>query len=151
MAEKQMQQIVRIAGVDIDASKPLGHQLTNIRGVGTSYANLICNILGISKLKKGSELSDEEIKRIEKALSNPEEFGAPSWMINRRKDPESGADMHLIGNDLKFTQDNDIKTMRKIRSYKGIRHSSRLPVRGQKTKSNFRSNKGKAMGVKRKK
>ena len=52
--------------------------------------------------------------------------------------------------DLRFIQDNDIKMMKKIKSYKGIRHMFRLPVRGQCTRSNFRKNKGKGMGVKRK-
>jgi small subunit ribosomal protein S13 len=49
-----------------------------------------------------------------------------------------------------FTKDNDIKLMRKIKSYKGTRHSAGQPVRGQRTKSNFRKSKGKVMGVKRK-
>ena len=49
-----------------------------------------------------------------------------------------------------FTQDNDIKMMKKMRSYKGIRHSLGLPVRGQRTKSNFRKNKGKVLGVRKK-
>ena len=51
---------------------------------------------------------------------------------------------------MSFTQDNDIKMLKKIKSYKGIRHSLGLPVRGQRTRSNFRKNKGKVMGVKRK-
>jgi small subunit ribosomal protein S13 len=70
-------------------------------------------------------------------------------MLNRRKDMETGEDRHLTTADLKFFNDNDIKMMKKMRSYKGIRHMEGLPVRGQKTKSKFRKNKGKVMGVKR--
>jgi hypothetical protein len=55
--------------------------------------------------------------------------------------------VHKIGADLKFTQENDIRFMKKIRCYKGIRHSMGQPVRGQRTKSNFRKNKGKVTGV----
>ncbi len=76
-------------------------------------------------------------------------FGTPVWMLNRRKDLELGEDRHLITSDLTFTQDNDIKMLKKIRSYKGVRHILGQPVRGQRTKSNFRKNKGKVhLGVK---
>jgi small subunit ribosomal protein S13 len=148
MAEnKELKQIVRIAGFDVDGSKPIYHQLRRVRGVSANYANMICVLIGLQKSKKSGELSDEEIKRIEDAISNPVKYGAPVWMINRRKDPETGAEIHLIGNDLRFVQDNDIKIMKKIRSYRGVRHSLGQPVRGQKTKSNFRKNKGKVQGV----
>jgi len=142
----ELRQLVRIANVDMDGSKPIYHQLTRVRGVGKTFANMICSLIGLNKLKKAGELSEEDVNRIEKALSNTSEFGAPVWMLNRRKDPETGKDMHLIGNDLRFVQDNDIKLMKKIRSYKGVRHSLGQPVRGQRTKSNFRRNKGKVVG-----
>jgi small subunit ribosomal protein S13 len=147
MAEKELKQLVRISNVDVDGAKPIYHQLTKVRGVGTTYSNMILTLLGISKQKKAGELSEEELKRIEHAISAPGEYGAPSWIVNRQKDPETGKDMHLIGNDLRFVQENDIKMMKKIRSYKGVRHSYGQPVRGQKTKSNFRKNKGKVQGV----
>ena len=150
MTTKEINQIVRIGGVDLNGEKPVNHELTNVKGVGVAYSNMICNLVGIPKLKKSGELSEEEIKRIEEALNNPINFGAPSWMLNRRKDPETGKDIHVVSNDLKFIKDNDIKMMRKIKSYKGVRHSSGLPVRGQKTKSNFRKNKGKVASVKKK-
>ncbi len=72
-------------------------------------------------------------------------------MLNRRKDVETGEDKHIVTTDINFVNDNDIKVMKMIRCYKGIRHSMGLPVRGQKTRSNFRKNKGKVMGVKRSK
>ena len=148
--KKELKQIIRITGVDLNGYKPIYHQLTKIKGVGNSFAFMICNLIGLQKTKKAGELTDEEVKRIEKVISNPTEFGAPEWMFNRRKDPETGNNIHIVTSDLKFTQDNDIKLMRKIKSYRGIRHSSGLPVRGQKTKSNFRRNKGKVASVKKK-
>jgi len=148
---QEFRQIIRIGGVDLDGNKPVSHQLTRVPGVSVNFSNMICSLVTVSKIKKAGDLSDEEVKRLDDALSNPSKFGAPSWMLNRRKDPETGEDVHLVSADLKFVQGNDIKIMRKIKSYKGVRHSARLPVRGQKTKSNFRSNKGKVAGVKRKK
>ena len=66
------------------------------------------------------------------------------FLINGYKDPETGADHHLVGADVKFTVENDIKTQRRIKSYIGVRHASGLPVHGQRTQGNFRKNKGKA-------
>jgi small subunit ribosomal protein S13 len=148
---KELRQIVRISGFDLDGTKSVGHQLTRVKGVGVSYANAICIVLSLNKSIKSGELSDEQLAKIEKVLADPHQFKIPEWMLNRKKDPETGENRHLVGSDLKFIQDNDIKMMRKIRCYKGIRHSQGLPVRGQKTKSNFRRNKGKAMGVHKKK
>ena len=73
-------------------------------------------------------------------------------MLNRRKNYDDGKDYHIIGGNLSFAEDNDLKRMKKTRSYKGVRHGLGLPVRGQKTRSNFRKNKGKvSLGVIRKK
>ena len=84
-------------------------------------------------------------------LSNPKKFNVPLWLLNRRKDPETNEDKHIITDDMRFIQENDVKILKKIKSYKGVRHMHGLPTRGQRTKSNFRRNKGNVIGVKRKK
>ena len=83
-------------------------------------------------------------------MKSPLESGMPLWMVNRRRDYEDNKDKHLVTTDLMFTKDNDLKRLKKIKSYRGVRHTQGLPVRGQRTKSNFRKSKGKVMGVKRK-
>jgi small subunit ribosomal protein S13 len=70
-------------------------------------------------------------------------------MVNRRYDYETGQNKHLLSGDLQYTIENDIKMMKKMKCYKGVRHILGQPVRGQRTRSNFRRNKGKVMGVKR--
>ena len=96
------------------------------------------------------KLSDEEAKRLDEVVQNPQKYDIPSWLINRRKDPETGEDQHLLMGDLQFAKENDIKMLKKIKSYKGLRHQWGLTVRGQRTKSNFRKNKGKVhLGVKK--
>ena len=70
-------------------------------------------------------------------------------MKNRRSDPETGVTSHLYGSDLDMKKEFDIKRMKKIKSYKGIRHTMKLPVRGQRTRSHFRKG-GKAVGVMKK-
>jgi len=73
-------------------------------------------------------------------------------MANRRRDLETNENKHLIVADLDYTRENDIKRLRKLKTYKGDRHSKGLPARGQRTRSNFRKNKGKVtLGVQRKK
>ena len=83
--------------------------------------------------------------------NDPLKYNAPSWILNRRKNYEDGKDYHIITGNLSFAEENDVKKLKKIRSYRGVRHGMGLPVRGQRTKSNFRRNKGKgSLGVKKK-
>ncbi|MBI2659878.1 30S ribosomal protein S13 [Candidatus Woesearchaeota archaeon] len=153
MPEEQKQELkyfVRIANTDLDGNKSVGQALIKIKGLSFMFSNAVLNIAGIEKMKKTGYLSDAEASKIDEIIKDPSKFGIPQWLFNRKKDPEDGADKHLVGTTLAFTHDNDIKMMKKIKSYKGIRHMLGLPVRGQRTKSNFRKNKGKVLGVKRK-
>ena len=65
-------------------------------------------------------------------------------------DFETGEDKHLIGADLELRKEFDIKRLKKIKTYKGYRHGAKLPLRGQRTKGNFRRNKAKGVGIKKK-
>ena len=153
MAEEQKQELkyfVRIANTDLDGNKPIQLALTKIKGISYMFSNAICNVAGIGKTKKAGYLSDDEASKIDEIIKEPSKFKIPSWLFNRKRDPEENLDKHLVGSTLSFVQDNDIKMMKKMKSYKGIRHSLGLPVRGQRTRSNFRKNKGKVMGVKKK-
>ena len=153
MPEEQKQELkyfVRIANTDLDGNKPIHHALIKIKGISYMFSNAICNVAGIEKTKKAGYLSDDEANKIDEIIKEPSKFKIPSWLFNRKKDPEENLDKHLVSSTLSFIQDNDIKMMKKMKSYKGIRHSLGLPVRGQRTRSNFRRNKGKVMGVKKK-
>ena len=148
--KQELKYFVRISNTDLDGNKLVYNSLTRIKGISYMFSNAILNTAGIDKIKKTGALTDNEVAKIDEIIKDPAKFKLPSWLFNRKKDPEDGSDKHLIGSVLSFTQDNDIKMMKKIKSYKGIRHSLGLPVRGQRTRSNFRRNKGKVMGVKRK-
>jgi small subunit ribosomal protein S13 len=93
-------------------------------------------------------LPDEKINDLKKVI---EEASAnlPVWMMNRRKDIETGQDKHVMGMDLAMILREDLDLMKKMRSYKGIRHERGLRVRGQKTRSTGRT--GAIVGVSRKK
>lgn len=148
---KNYRHIVRVANTDLDGAKPVYHALNKIKGVSFMFANAVCKFSDIDYKKRTGELSETEIEKLNKILNNPLDSGFPEWMLNRRKDIETGDDKHIIGADLKWQIENDLKQMKKMRSYKGVRHMSGLTVRGQKTKNNFRKKKGKtSLGVQRK-
>ncbi len=150
MAEdKNFKYIVRIVNTDIDGNKKIGTALTKIKGIGFMFSNAVLNKLKIDKEKKTGNLSDSEISELNKIVRNPHEYNLPNWLLNRRKDMETGEDKHLLAADLDFTRTADIRALQKIKSYRGLRHMWGVPVRGQKTKSNFRRNKGKVRGVQR--
>lgn len=147
---ERQRQIVRLYNTDVDGEKHVLFAMRKIKGVSESFANAILMQTGIDRTKKASDLSDADIERIEKALDNAH-ASLPSWMLNRRKDYETGNDTHLFLADLTFSVQKDLRRLSKVKSYRGLRHQVGLPVRGQRTRSNFRRNKGKAAAVKRKK
>lgn len=141
-------QLVRILNVDITGEKPTYTALTKIKGVSYSFANAICNVLSLDKNKKIGELSDAEIKKAEDVIKNPSKFKIPSYLLNRRKDFDSGEDKHITSTDVNFVKDFDVKRLKTVKSYRGIRHALGLPVRGQSTEHHFR--RGKTIGVRKK-
>jgi small subunit ribosomal protein S13 len=145
---KDFKHIVRIANTDLDGTKSIYLALTKIKGVSFMFSNLALHKTSIDKRKITGELSDSEIKKLDEFVMHP--HGIPAWMMNRRGDYETGEDKHLTSGDIDFNLDNDLKRLKMIRAYKGIRHMLGLPARGQRTKSNFRKNKGNVLGVKRK-
>lgn len=148
--EQQFKHIVRIANTDLDGNRRIADAIRKIKGIGFSFSNAICDLAKIDGKKKAGNLAPEEVKMIDDAIATANKT-VPVWMLNRRKDLEEGTDKHMIGADLTFAQESDIRLMKQIRSYKGVRHSMGAPVRGQRTRSNFRRNKGKVIGVVKKK
>ncbi|MCL2607021.1 MAG: 30S ribosomal protein S13 [Methanomassiliicoccaceae archaeon] len=140
--------IVRIANSDIDGQKRTVIGIQSIKGVGKRVSQIIIRKANIDPTIKIGNLPDEKVKELEKLVMTYVEY-VPPWVINRQLDYESGADMHLFGNDLEMVQKDDVNRMRMIRCYRGIRHETRHKVRGQRTRSNGR--KGLTMGVSRKK
>ncbi len=151
MDEKEnFRYLVRVANTDLDGNKQVAAALRKIKGVSYSFAAAVCSLSSVDRMKKAGILTDEEVKSLEMNIRNAPEL-MPAWMLNRRKDVDDGLNKHLLTTDLAYSLENDIKLMKKIRSYRGIRHGMAAPVRGQRTRSNFRRNKGKVLGVVKKK
>jgi len=147
--KKEYYSIVRIMQTDIPGHKKILTGLTYIKGVSWAISNAICKILKLDENKKIVELNETEINLITEFLKNPK---LPGFLLNRRKDFETGKDSHLIGSDLDMRKEFDIRRLKKIRSYRGLRHALGQPTRGQRTRSHFRSKgKKRAVGVTKKK
>ena len=141
--------IVRVANTDLDGKKQLIMGLQKIKGVSFMLANAYCKVLNIEQTARVGDLSEHDVSKLDTIIRNKKPDQIPSWLFNRRKDIETGEDMHLIGGDLTFSHESDIRNLKKIKCYRGVRHMQGAPVRGQRTRSNFRKNKGKVASVKR--
>ncbi|MBI2109558.1 30S ribosomal protein S13 [Candidatus Woesearchaeota archaeon] len=137
--------IVRVINADIPGTRSIYIGLTKVHGVSYSFSNVVCNLMNFDKQKKIGTLSPEEVKKIEDLIKNPSNHGIPAFLYNRKKDVDSGQDMHLVAHDLRLRKEFDIKMLKKTRSYRGIRHALGQPTRGQRTRSHFRQ--GKTVGV----
>lgn len=146
---EEFRHIVRIAGTDLDGSQKLEYGLTKIRGINTNLSQAIIKVANLESVRRIGNLTDGDIQRIEETLKDPEKHGVPAWLLNRRKDLETGRALHFIGSDLTLRTMADITLMREIRSWRGTRHSLGLKVRGQRTKTTGRS--GRVVGVAKKK
>ena len=145
--KQQDERMIRILSEDIEGKTKIYPGLTRIKGISWTLSNAICLILKLDKTRKIGSLTDEELKKITDFIKNPE---VPTYILNRRADLDTGEDKHLVGSDLDLQKEFDIKRLKKIKSYKGYRHMSNLPLRGQRTRSNFRKNRAKGAGIKKK-
>jgi small subunit ribosomal protein S13 len=139
--------ILRIAGKDIDGTKKLVVALSEIKGIGYNFAQVLTQSLNINPNMRVGFLTENEIREIEQAISNPAGAGVPQWYLNRRKNMDDGSNYHMIASDLDFAASNDIEREKLIMSWRGYRHMFGLRVRGQCTRTTGR--KGGAVGVKK--
>ena len=140
--------IIRIANSDVSGEERLGFALTSIRGIGPRISNAIIQKLKLNPEELAGNLTDKNVDEIENAVQNINEF-VPSWLLNRQKDYDTGENIQPVSVDLKMVHDDDLNRMKKVKSYKGIRHASGHKVRGQRTYSNGR--RGLALGVSKRK
>lgn len=145
---EEFKHIVRIAGKDLSGAKRVQLALSDLKGVNVAYARAVAYVAEVDPFAKLGDLGKDKIERLEKVIKNPAEHGVPNWMLNRRKDFETGKDLHLVGAGIDISVRTDISRERRIRSRRGIRHELGLTVRGQRTRTTGR--KGLVVGVKRK-
>lgn len=147
LSAEEFKHILRIAGKDIEGSKKSVVALSEVKGVGYNLSQVILQSLNINPYLRVGFLTDKELSDIENSIRNIGTVGVPNWYLNRRKDMDSGTDIHLITSDLDFTKSNDIEREKSVMSWRGYRHMFGLRVRGQCTRTTGR--KASAVGVKK--
>ncbi len=146
---KEIKHVVRLAKTDLDGTKKAAFALLKVPGINIRFAQALLKTAQINPNLRLGELDDSQLKKIEEILQDPVKYGIPYWMVNRVKDPQTGQNLHIYGSDLFLKFKEDIDNMRKIKSWKGIRHALNLKVRGQHTRTTTRG--GATVGVSRKK
>lgn len=147
--EEEIKGIVRLVGRDLEGTRPTQAAITSLKGIAPSMARAVVKTAGLKGNRKIGTLTDDEIDKLNEVLQDPIDHGVPTWMVNRRKDYETGKNQHLLGGDIEMAEREDISREKDIRSRTGIRHQRGLPVRGQRTKSTGRQ--GMTVGVEREK
>ena len=117
--------MARIAGVNIPTNKIVQTGLTYIYGIGDKFSKKICSALDIPNSMRINELTDEQILKIREYID--ENF--------------------TVEGDLRRETSLSIKRLIDLASYRGSRHKKKLPVRGQRTRCNARTRKGKAIAI----
>ena len=117
--------MARIAGVNIPQNKLVQVGLTYIYGIGDRFSKDICKALEIPKSKRVNELTDEQILKIREFIDQK----------------------FIVEGDLRRETSLNIKRLIDLASYRGSRHRKKLPVRGQRTRCNARTRKGKAIAI----
>jgi len=147
LSSQEYRHIVRIAGKDIPGTKKTIIGISQVKGMGYNFAKSVLDILKINPNSNIGFLTESQVEEIEKAMKNPSSVNIPSWFLNRRKDIDSGKDLHLITSDIDFNVRNDIEREKNMNSWRGFRHTYGLKVRGQRTRTTGR--KGGAVGVRK--
>jgi|TARA_B110000438_G_C15799122_1_gene644276 small subunit ribosomal protein S13 len=117
--------MARIAGVNIPQNKVVNVGLTYIYGIGPSHSKNICKNLDIPSKKRVNELSEDEIVKIREYIDKN----------------------FTVEGDLRRETSLNIKRLIDLVTYRGTRHKKKLPVRGQRTRCNARTRKGKAIAI----
>ena len=117
--------MARISGVNIPTNKKINIALTYIYGIGPKVASDICIAATIDKTKRVNQLSDDEVNKIREIIDSK----------------------HSVEGDLRRKISMDIKRLTDLGCYRGLRHRKKLPVRGQRTHTNARTRKGKAVAI----
>jgi small subunit ribosomal protein S13 len=143
----EFRHLVRIAGKDIDGKKKVAVALADLKGVGVNLSIMILHTLKIDGRLRMGALNEERLAEIENILKDLSKLTIPRWALNRRKDIDTGSDAHFIAADLQMSLRRDIDRERSVMSWRGVRHSLGLKVRGQRTRCTSR--KGRSVGVKK--
>ncbi len=141
--------IIRMSGRDIRGSYSIIGALMQIKGLGYNMARSLALAVerqyGIKMNTKIGTLSEEQTGKIEQIMKDPSKAGVPKFMLNRRKDVDTGINTHFVGTDLIVSVKQDIDRDIRAQTWRGFRHMYGQKARGQRTRSTGRT--GATVGV----
>ncbi len=140
--------IVRLSATDLDGTKQVGVAITNVKGVGRRVGKILAEQTKLDPNELIGNLTDDQVETLQAAMDAAGDT-LPAWAVNRPNDYDTGDDLHLVGAAVDGALRDDLNRLKKIRSYRGVRHEAGLRVRGQRTRANGRT--GLTVGVQRQK
>ena len=135
------QHILRVLNTNVDGRTKVMYALTQIRGIGRRFSNVVCKKAEIDMGKRAGELSAAELESLMVIVSNPRQFRIPDWFLNRQKNYKDGKYLQQVSNQLDTTLRDDLERLKKVRNHRGLRHYWGIRVRGQHTKTTGRRGK----------
>jgi len=135
------QHILRVLNTNVDGRTKVMYALTQIRGIGRRFSNVVWKKAEIDIGKRAGELSAAELESLMVIVSNPRQFRIPDWFLNRQKNYKDGKYLQQVSNQLDTTLRDDLERLKKIRNHRGLRHYWGIRVRGQHTKTTGRRGK----------
>lgn len=144
--EDEIKHLVRISGTDLQGKRSVLFAMTGIKGINRRIAKILVLNSGVDPKATIGYLDDAQIEKLQLSVDSIANI-IPTWMMNKQSELLSGDNKHVIGNDIYMSLTEDLNTMKKTRSYRGLRHDRGLRVRGQRTRSTGR--KGSTVGVSR--
>lgn len=144
---------MRLLNTNVDGKRKVMYALTEIKGVGRRYSNLVCKKADVDLNKRcvflspqsfhlwfirdssAGELNSDELERLVTIIQNPTQFKIPLWFLNRQRDIVDGKNSQILSNGVDSKLRDDLERLKKIRAHRGLRHFWGLRVRGQHTKT----------------
>lgn len=147
---------MRLLNTNVDGKRKVMYALTEIKGVGRRYANIVCKKADVDLNKRcvgtlacyqtysyvpprAGELNSDELERLVTIIQNPTQFKIPVWFLNRQRDIVDGKTSQILSNSVDSKLRDDLERLKKIRAHRGLRHFWGLRVRGQHTKTTGQS------------
>ena len=144
---------MRLLNTNVDGKRKVMYALTEIKGVGRRYSNIVCKKADVDLNKRcvettflskkttlivclrAGELNSDELERLVTIIQNPTQFKIPLWFLNRQRDIVDGKNLQILSNGVDSKLRDDLERLKKIRAHRGLRHFWGLRVRGQHTKT----------------
>jgi len=110
---QQFQHILRLLNTNVDGKRKVQYALTEIKGVGRRYSNIVFKKADVDLKKRAGDLNSDELERIVNIMQNPTQFKIPLWFLNRQKDIVDGKYGQILSNNVDSKLRDDLERLRR--------------------------------------